>query len=181
MKKIVGVAALLVMFALPVYAQDYCIDFYPVSYSGKIIDDGYYSTSIGDSGWEVIICGNYFGDTSDWFSGDIYDNSGYHATIYGTITWNKAIGATSAYIQGTTVESGNDLFTFYMDGTMKYSRGKYTFSSKAGETYTNGGAPWVVLLSSFKSSVGYVMDKDAKKDRGPRVGKKDKSIWKKVE
>jgi hypothetical protein len=165
----------------PVVQCDYIIDFYPVSYSGKVIDDGYYSTSIGDSGWEVVICGNYFGDTSDWFSGDIYDNGGYRTTIYGTIIWNKAIGATSAYIQGTAVESDSDLYTFYMDGTMKYSRGKYTFSSKAGETYTNGGAPWVVLLSSFKSSAGYVMDKDAKKDRGPRVGKKGKSIWKKVE
>ena len=160
---------------------DYVIDFYPVFYSGKEIDDGYYSTSIGDSGWELVVCGNYFGNTSDWFSGDLYDNSGYRTTIYGTIVWNKPAGPTSAYIQGTAVESGSDLYTFYMDGTIKYSRGKYTFSSKAGETYTNGGSPWIVLLSSFKSTTGYVMDKDAKKDRGAKVGKKGKSIWKKVE
>jgi hypothetical protein len=160
---------------------DYVIDFYPVSYSGKEIDDGYYSTSIGDWGWELVVCGNYFGGTSDWFSGDIYDNSGYRTTIYGTIVWNKPANPTSAYIQGTSVESGSDLYTFYMDGTLKWSRTKYTFSSKAGETYTNGGSPWIVLLSSFKSTSGYVMDKDAKKDRGAKVGKKDKSIWKKVE
>ena len=165
----------------PAPTCDYVIDFYPVSYSGKEIDDGYYSSSIGDSGWELVVCGNYFGNTSDWFSGDIYDNSGYRTTIYGTIIWNKANNPTSAYIQGTAVESGSDLYTFYLDGTLKWSRTKYTFSSKAGETYTNGGSPWIVLLSSFKSTTGHVMDKDAKKDRGAKVGKKGKNIWKKVE
>jgi hypothetical protein len=181
MKKTMGVAVLLAMFVLPVYAQDYCIDFYPVSYSGKVIDDGYYSTTVGDTGWELIICGEYWGDTSDWFYGDIYDDSGYRATIWGTIVWNKAVNPTNAYIQGTAVESGDDLYTFYMDGTLKRSGIKYSFSSRAGETYTNVGTPWVVLLSSFKSSVGYVGDKDAMKDRRAKTGKGAKTIWKKVE
>jgi hypothetical protein len=182
MKKIVGVAALLVMFALPVYAQDYCIDFYPVSYSGKSIDDGYFSSSLGGSYWEVVVCGTYMGDTSDWFYADLYDSDGfYYETIYGTIVWNKSVNPTSAYIQGTTLLVGDELYTFYLDGTLKRSGIKYSLTSKAGETYTNGGAPWVIVLTSFKSSTGYVVDKDFKKDRERRVRTKGKNIWKKME
>jgi hypothetical protein len=166
----------------PTSECDYQIDFYPVSYSGKAIDDGYYSTGIGDSGWELVVCGTYSGDTADSFVADIYDGDGnLYEKVHGHIVWAKNFK--SAYIQGDTYwedDSGN-VDTFYMNGTLKASRGVYSFTTTAGETYTNDGSPWIVLFSSFKSTAGYVLDKNVQKDMKRRIRTRDKKIWKRLE
>ena len=179
----IGIAALLVVFAFPAYAQDYTIAFYPVSYSGKAIDDGYFTESISGTNFELVIYGWITGDTADYIEADIYDDlGGFFATVYGHVVWSQNFK--SGNVQATTSEDdGVNLYTFYIDGTLRVTGTtlhKFSFSLKGGETYTNDGFPYIILLSSFKSSVGYEVDRDAKKDRGARVGKRDKNIWKKA-
>ncbi len=161
MKKIVVMAALLVMVALPVCAVDfnYCIDFFPVSISGKQIDDGYLSSSVSDSGWRMAVCGIHVGETTDYFSADIFNSDGeFYIEIYGHIVWDSK--ANVGYIQGATAsqDDSGTVDTFYLDGTIKWSqsKSKYSLSGKAGETYSNNGAPWIVS-GSIKSPSGYVV------------------------
>lgn len=187
MKKIIGIAVLLVVFALPVYAQDYCIDFYPVSLSGTEIDDGYTSTKITRSNWEVVVCGYYLGKTSDYFYADLYKGSSvqgegaFFIEIYGHIIWSSS--GKSGYIQGATafVDDNDNEHTFYIDGTIKKSGSNYSLSMKGGDTFSRDGTPWIVSFSSVKASTGAVMDKDVKKDKGPIASNKGKNIWKDAE
>ncbi len=175
------VAALLVAVAFPVCAQDWCVDFYPVSYSGKAIDDGYFSSSTSGSFFELMLCGWFTGDTADYIEAEFYDDEGFLITaMYGHVVWSQNFR--SGNVQATYVDSdGFNVYTFYLDGTIKVIGSKFSFTLKGGETYTNDGFPYIIALSSIKSSVGYAVDKDIKKDRGSKVGKRDRNIWKKAE
>jgi hypothetical protein len=180
----IGIAALLVLFVFPVYAQDYTIDFYPVSYSGKAIDDGYFTESISGTNFELVLYGWITGDTADYIEADIYDDLGeIIATVYGHVVWNQNFK--SGNVQATLVEDdGVNAYTFYIDGTLRVTGTtvhKFSFSLKGGQTYTNDGFPYIILLSSLRSSFGYEVDKVAKKDRGAKVGKRDRNIWKKAD
>ena len=184
MKKMIGIVALLVVFAFPVYAQDYTIDFYPVSYSGKSIDDGYYTESISGSYFEVVLYGWVTGDTADYIEADIYDDTGdFITTVYGHVVWSQNFR--SGNVQATFVkDDGFNIYTFYIDGTLRVAGTtlqKFSFSLKGGQTYTNDGYPYIILLSSLRSSVGYEVDQGAKTDRGAKVGKRDRNIWKKAD
>lgn len=137
MKKIIGMAILFVALVTPVYAQDYVLDFYPVSLSGKMIQDGYTYQNLVGSGFEIVIAGYITGDTGDYIEGTIYDSNGNdYAYLYGNIIWNRA--TTAAYIQAaySAYDDVVGYWTFYLNGTIKRTGSRFSISATGGETDT---------------------------------------------
>ncbi len=154
----------------PTTQCDYNLSFYITTWSGKTIEDGYFSSSFSDSGYYFDICGNYVGDTSDYFYGELVDDIGnLYLAAYGTIIWNNPTNATSAYIQGGYYD---DVYSSYIDGTIKYSRGKYTLTAKGGASDDT----FIGLYTSIKGATSVSLDEVFKKDRAAVPKKDGKSI-----
>ena len=146
---------LFVALVTPVYAQDYVLDFYPVSMSGKAIIDGYASQNLSWSGFEIVIAGYLTGDTGDYIEGTIYDSGGNDwGYLVGNIIWNYS--TTSAYIQASYTQYDDIVgyWTIYLDGTIKRSGSRFSLSAKGGETDTMmwEGFPYTI---SFTKISGY--------------------------
>ncbi len=149
---------------------DYNLSFYITAWSGKTIEDGYLSSSFSDSGYYFDICGNFVGTTSDYFYGELVDDSGnLYLAAYGTIIWNNPTNATSAYIQGGYYDN---VAASYIDGTLKYSRGKYTLTAKGGASDDT----FIGLYTSIKGATSVSLDEVFKKDRAAVPKKDGKSI-----
>jgi hypothetical protein len=121
-----------------------------VTISGKAIEDGYYASNFTTGVIFLDLCVSASGDTTDYFEGYLYDNGNDYWAVSGTIIWNRAF--TSAYIQGANL----DATATYINGTLKYSRGKFTLSSIGGNS---DGESFIEVYSSIKGS-GYELSKD---------------------
>ena len=121
-----------------------------VTISGKVIEDGYYSANFTTGTMYFDICTSASGETTDYFEGFLYDNDYDYWAVAGTIIWNHSF--TSAYIQGANL----DATASYINGTIKYSRGKFTLSSIGGNS---DGESFIEIYSSVKGS-GYELSAD---------------------
>jgi peptidyl-Asp metalloendopeptidase len=126
---------------------------FDVTLSGKHIDDGYYLSNFTTGTLFFDICTTAQGNTSDSFVGRLYDNQHDYWQVSGTIIWNRPTNPTSGYIQGTNNADGS---MPYIDGTIKYSRGKYSISAKGG---SSDGATFIESYSSVRGS-GHVLSSD---------------------
>ena len=167
MKTMIGIFLLVVLFAIPAFGEDeempynYAIKCYPVTISGKMVVDNYETYSVNIKNLTLVIFGFWYDDsyTSDRMKAGIFDENGENtealATFSGNIVWNE--GYTKASIIGT-LERVNEEITnnraFYLDGTLKKSRNKYTLSAKGGETDTHNqsGFSFVASFSKISSS-----------------------------
>jgi hypothetical protein len=131
MKRYCGaVVILLLLFAVPVYAQwgcDYVLSFENVSPSGTRIYDGYILSEFSRYGYYLDICGIYTGYTTDSIYAELSDDFGVYGFLYGTIIWNEEMK--NAYIQASYLD---EVYSMYLDGTIKFSRGQYNLSAKGG-------------------------------------------------
>jgi hypothetical protein len=118
---------------------------FDVTLSGKLIEDGYNTSNLTTGVLYFDICLTGQGDTTDYFEGTLYDDQTDYWSVAGTCIWNSS--GTSAYIQGANLDTTMP----YIDGTIKYSKGKYTLSGKGGNS---DGASFIESYSSFKGS-GY--------------------------
>jgi C1A family cysteine protease len=114
---------------------------FDVTISGKVIEDGYYSSNFTTGIMYFDICTSASGETTDYFEGFLYDDSNDYWSVAGTIIWNHAF--TSGYIQGANL----DATASYVNGTIKYSRGKFTLSSIGGNS---DGEFFIEIYSSIK-------------------------------
>ena len=126
---------------------------FDVTLSGKSIEDGYASSNFTKGPVYFDICTTVQGDTLDSFVGYLYDNQYDYWQVSGTIIWNKPFNPTSAYLQGAYNADGS---IPYIDGTIKYSRGKYSISAKGG---SSDGATFIESYSSVKGS-GFALPSD---------------------
>jgi len=135
----------------PPTPQCYLAVGFDVTLSGKHIDDGYYTSNFTTDVLYFDICLTAQGDTTDSFEGILYDSGNDYWSVAGTVIWNHA--GTSAYIQGANADTAMP----YVDGTIKYSRGKFSISGKGG---CSDGASFIETFSSIKGS-GYelILDK----------------------
>jgi hypothetical protein len=124
-----------------------------VTLSGKSIEDGYSSSSFTKGPVYFDICTTVQGDTLDSFVGYLYDNQYDYWQVSGTIIWNKSVDPTTAYIQGAYHA---DTSMPYIDGTIRYSRGKYSVSAKGG---SSDGATFIESYGSIRGS-GYALPSD---------------------
>jgi C1A family cysteine protease len=123
---------------------------FDVTISGKVIEDGYYASNFTTGTMYFDICTSASGETTDYFEGSLYDSDNDYWTVAGTIIWNHAF--TSAYIQGANL----DATAPYINGTIKYSRGKFTLSSIGGNS---DGEFFIEIYSSVKGP-GYELSAD---------------------
>ena len=123
---------------------------FDVTISGKVIEDGYYASNFTTGIMYFDICTSASGETTDYFEGFLYDDDYDYWTVAGTIIWNHSF--TSAYIQGANL----DATASYINGTIKYSRGKFTLSSIGGNS---DGEFFIEIYSSVKGS-GYELSAD---------------------
>jgi len=128
---------------------------FDVTISGKLIEDGYYTSNFTTGVLYFDICLTAQGDTTDYFEGILYDNQNDYWSIAGTVIWNSF--GTSAYIQGANLDTTMP----YVDGTVKYARGKFSISGKGGNS---DGGSFIETFSSIKGS-GYQLTSD-KGDKG---------------
>ena len=154
MKKMMGAGIMLavMMFSGFAYAAqcDLAVGF-NVTVTGKVIEDGYYSSSFTTGIVYFDICTSASGDTTDYFEGILYDDSNDYWAVAGTIIWNHAF--TSGYIQGANL----DATAPYINGTIKYSRGKFTLASIGGNS---DGEFFIEIYSSIKGG-GFELDMGA--------------------
>jgi peptidyl-Asp metalloendopeptidase len=137
---------------------------FDVTISGKVIEDGYYASNFATGVLFLDICASASGDTTDYFEGNLYDNNNDYWAVVGTIIWNRAF--TSAYIQGANL----DATATYVNGTLKYSRGKFTLSSIGGNS---DGESFIEVYSSIKGS-GYELSADKGNARAALRDRKSK-------
>ena len=123
---------------------------FDVTISGKVIEDGYYASNFTTGITYFDICTSASGETTDYFEGLLYDNDYDYWAVAGTIIWNHSF--TSAYIQGANL----DATASYINGTIKYSRGKFTLSSIGGNS---DGEYFIEIYSSVKGP-GYELSAD---------------------
>jgi C1A family cysteine protease len=123
---------------------------FDVTISGKVIEDGYYSSNFTTGIMYFDICTSAAGETTDYFEGYLYDDSNDYWSVAGTIIWNHSF--TSGYIQGANL----DATAPYYNGTIKYSRGKYSLSGIGGNS---DGESFIEIYSSVKGS-GYELAAD---------------------
>ena len=149
-----GAGAMYFGNAVHISPCDLAVGFENVTISGKTIEDGPSSSNFSSPGLYLDICTKAQGNTTDSFEGDLYDDQINYWHVSGTIIWNAPYSATSAYIQGTGTDS-----MAYIDGTIKYSRGKFTLSAKGG---CSDGGSWIEQYSSIKGT-GYEQSSDSGK------------------
>jgi peptidyl-Asp metalloendopeptidase len=139
---------------------------FDVTISGKHIGDGYHASNFTTGTLFFDICTTAQGNTSDSFVGYLYDNQHDYWQVSGTIIWNSS--STSAYIQGANNADGS---MSYIDGTIKYARGKYSMSAKGG---SSDGASFIESYSSVRGS-GYALPSDRSLARGEslKIRKRD--------
>ncbi len=119
---------------------------FDVTLSGKSTKDGYAFSNLTSDGLHFDICTKAQGDTTDSFEGHLYDGQTDYWHVSGTIIWNSSSSATSAYIQGTGLDNG---VMPYIDGTIKYSQGKYSISAKGG---CSDGTSFIEQYTSVKGT-----------------------------
>ena len=130
MKKMMGVGIMLavMMFSGIAYAQcDLAVGF-NVTISGKVIEDGYYASNFTTGIVYFDICTSPSGDTADYFEGFLYDDDYDYWAVAGTIIWNRSF---------TVPISRGRIWTrprLTINGTVKYSRGKFTLSGIGGNS-----------------------------------------------
>ncbi len=158
MKKSIGISVLLVLFAIPAIAQDYTITCYPVSITGKLTEDGYITSDVRMTGLTLYIDGVFYSQTSDRYLGYLYDaDENLLVKFSGNVVWSQDYKKIS--IVGTRQNFSEDdpsvsFRGFYLDGTLKASRNRYTLSAKGGETDTFDqiGYPFVASFSKISSN-----------------------------
>jgi hypothetical protein len=169
MKKMMGAGIMLavVMFSGIAYAVqcDLAVGF-NVTISGKVIEDGYYSANFTTGIMYFDICTSASGDTTDYFEGYLYDDSNDYWSVAGTIIWNHAF--TSGYIQGANL----DATAPYFNGTIKYSRGKFTLSGIGG----NSDGEYFIEIYSSITGGGFELDLGAVGDSQNGRGSKFKTF-----
>ena len=153
MKKMMGVGILLtvIMFSGIAYAQCELAVGFNVTISGKVVEDGYYSANFTTGIMYFDICTSPSGDTTDYFEGILYDDDYDYWLVAGTIIWNRSF--TSGYIQGANL----DATASYINGTIKYSRGKFTLASIGGNS---DGESFIEIYTSLKGA-GFELDMGA--------------------
>ena len=153
MKKMMGVGIMLavMMFSGIAYAQCELAVGFNVTISGKVIEDGYYASNFTTGIVYFDICTTPAGDTADYFEGFLYDDDYDYWSVAGTIIWNR--GFTVGYIQGAYM----DATAAYFNGTVKYSRGKFTLSGIGGNS---DGETFIEIYSSIKGG-GFELDMGA--------------------
>lgn len=145
MKRYWGVVLiLLLLFSVRVYAQsdcDYVLSFENVSLSGTLIEDGYFPSGLSGYGFYLDICGVYTGYTTDSIYAELSDDLGVYWSVYGTIIWNKSM--TTAYVQASYLD---EVYSTYLDGTIKFSKGWYKISAKGGD---NDSVSYITIFKNI--------------------------------
>jgi C1A family cysteine protease len=141
---------------------------FDVTLSGKRTADGYDSSSFTTGTVYFDICATAQGDTLDSFVGYLYDNTHDYWEVSGTIVWNPSF--TSAYIQGT---SNADGIASFIDGTLRYLRGKYSLSAKGG---CSDSASFVESYSSIKGTGDKAAGGDSLRDRKRAIQGSDRVV-----
>ena len=121
---------LFLLFTVQVHAQsacDYVLSFENVSLSGTSVDDGYLFSGFSQYGYYLDICGFYTGATTDSIYAELSDDSGVYWFVYGTMIWNEEM--TRAFVQASYLD---EVYSTYLDGTVRYSNGWYKISAKGG-------------------------------------------------
>ena len=145
MKRTIVAVILLLAFAMPVAAQDYTFEI--TSVKGKYYEDGFFSSSISDSGlcFDIYI-GDWFGDTSYYFDGEFWDcYSDSFFVAHGIIIFNNS--ETKAAFQGTC--SDGDFTWGFIDGTITCSGSRCKIAAKAGFNGTPDFDPYLYSLTAF--------------------------------
>jgi hypothetical protein len=118
---------------------------FDVTLSGKVIEDGYITSSLTTPVMYFDICTTISGDTTDSFEGRLHDESADYWKVSGTIVWNSPTSPTIGYIQGANL----DTTMSYMDGTIRYLRGKFSISARGGNS---DGSSFIESYSSIRGS-----------------------------
>ena len=150
MKRFAGVAIILfLLFTVQVHAQsdcDYVLSFENVSLSGTSVDDGYLLSGFSQSGYYLDICGFYTGATTDSMYAELSDDSGVYWSVYGTMIWNEEM--TRAFVQASYLD---EVYSTYLDGTVRYSNGWYKISAKGGD---NDSSSYVDIYKKINGTWG---------------------------
>jgi hypothetical protein len=165
MKRFAGVAIILfLLFTVQVHAQsacDYVLSFENVSLSGTSVDDGYLFSGFSQYGYYLDICGIYTGSTSDSIYAELSDDSGVYWFVYGTMIWNEDM--TRAFVQASYLD---EVYSTYLDGTVRYSNGWYKISAKGGD---NDSSSYVDIYKKIYGAWGVYNYETAGISQGGRV------------
>lgn len=150
MKRLAVVAIILSLaFVVQVHAQsvcDYVLSFEDVKLSGKSVEDGYFFSGFSQYGLYLDICGVYTGFTTDSIYAELSDDSGVYWFVYGTMIWNEQM--TRAYVQVSYLD---EIYSTYLDGTIRYSNGWYKISAKGGD---NDSSSYIDIYKKINGSWG---------------------------
>lgn len=150
MKRLALVAIILsLVFVAQAHAQsvcDYVLSFENVKLSGTSVEDDYFSSGFSQYGLYLDICGVYTGFTTDSIYAELSDDSGVYWFVYGTIIWNDQM--TRAYVQASYLD---EIYSTYLDGTIRYSNGWYKISAKGGD---NDSSSYIDIYKKINGSWG---------------------------
>jgi hypothetical protein len=150
MKLFAGVTLILCLFfAVQVHAQsvcDYTLSFEDVSIAGTSVEDGYLFSGFSQYGYYLDICGIYTGSTADSIYAELSDDGGIYWYVYGTMIWNEDM--TRAYVQASYLD---EVYSTYLDGTVRYSNGWYRISAKGGD---NDSSSYIDMYKKMNGSWG---------------------------
>jgi hypothetical protein len=165
MKRFVGVAIILfLLFTVQVHAQsacDYVLSFENVSISGTSVEDGYLFSGFSQYGYYLDICGFYTGATTDSIYAELSDDSGVYWFVYGTMIWNEEM--TRAFVQASYLD---EVYSTYLDGTVRYSNGWYKISAKGGD---NDSSSYVDIYKKIYGARGVYNDEMISVSQGGRA------------
>jgi len=165
MKRFAGIALILfLVFAGQVHAQsacDYVLSFEDVSLSGTSVEDGYLFSGFSQYGYYLDICGIYTGSTTDSIYAELSDDSGVYWFVYGTMIWNEEM--TRAFVQASYLD---EIYSTYLDGTIRYSNGWYKISAKGGD---NDSSSYVDIYKKIYGAWGVYNYEIAGVTQGGRV------------
>jgi len=165
MKRFAGAAIILfLLFTVQVHAQsacDYVLSFENISLSGTSVDDGYLFSGFSQYGYYLDICGFYTGATTDSIYAELSDDSGVYWFVYGTMIWNEEM--TRAFVQASYLD---EVYSTYLDGTVRYSNGWYKISAKGGD---NDSSSYVDIYKKIYGAWGVYNYEIAGISQGGRV------------
>jgi hypothetical protein len=165
MKRFAGVAIILfLLFTVQVHAQsacDYVLSFENVSLAGTSVDDGYLLSGFSQYGYYLDICGFYTGATTDSIYAELSDDSGVYWFVYGTMIWNEEM--TRAFVQASYLD---EVYSTYLDGTVRYSNGWYKISAKGGD---NDSSSYVDKYKKINGTWGVFNNEMASVSQGGRT------------
>ena len=165
MKRFAGVAIILfLLFTVQVHAQsacDYVLSFENVSISGTSAEDGYLFSGFSQYGYYLDICGFYTGATTDSIYAELSDDSGVYWFVYGTMIWNEEM--TRAFVQASYLD---EVYSTYLDGTVRYSHGWYKISAKGGD---NDSSSYIDIYKKINGTWGAYNNAMASVSQGGRT------------